>query len=209
MKARGRQGASWSGGHLSDDALIALVVDGEPALGGDRPHLDTCPECQRRLDSTAEALHALGQALAVAADAQVSSQRLDRQLSSIERHLDGAVAPARVLRFPSPSRVFDAAHSAARRWVAAAAVAGLFVGLVAGRVFDPTSWLSGSHPEPRTAAQAFATPSGLGDIGISPAGLADEALLIEVDAAMRAPRIEPLATLDAMTPRAQDLPPGY
>lgn len=207
METSRRPGSSETDAHLSDDALTALVVDHETP-SDDRHHLARCATCRAAFDATVAAFGGLGAALAEGADARLSPTRLGRQTAAIVRRLQGESAPARVLRFPSPSRVFDARHAAARRWVAAAAVAGLFVGLVAGRVLDPSALVRSLAFDQSASTPAFA-PAGLADIGLSPAGLADEALLVEVDAAMHAPRIEPLATLDAMTPRAQDLPPGH
>lgn len=195
--------------HLADDALLACAVDRELAPVADWRHVEACDVCRARAEALAAECLALSVALAAEADDQVSAPRLARQAASIDRRLRGAAFPGRVLRFPSPSTVLDAASAARRRWVAAAAVAGLFIGLVAGRLLGPSALGTSAAGESLTAAPALLASSSAGDVALSTVTLTDEALLVEVDAAMVAPRIEPLATLDAITPRAHEWPPGY
>ncbi|MCL4847898.1 MAG: hypothetical protein KJ066_15260 [Acidobacteria bacterium] len=195
--------------HMADEALLACAVDRDLAPVADWRHVETCAVCRARADALADECLALSVALAAEADGRLSAPRLDRQAASIGRRLRGAAFPARVLRFPSPSTVLDAAKAARRRWVAAAAVAGLFVGLVAGRLLGPSVLGTSPADESMTAAPTLVASSSTGEVGLSTMALTDEALLIEVDAAMVAPRIEPLATLDAITPRAHEWPPGY
>jgi hypothetical protein len=211
MTGRFDSGRTLEAPHLADDALLTCVLDRDLAPVADWRHVETCDRCRARAEALADECLALSVALAAEADGRLSAPRLDRQAASIDRRLRGAAFPARVLRFPSPSTVLDAAKATRRRWVAAAAVAGLFVGLVAGRLLGPSVLGTSSAGESLTAAPALVTvaSSSAGEVALSTVTLTDEALLVEIDAAMVAPRIEPLATLDAITPRAHEWPPGF
>ena len=170
-----------------------------------RAHIDACPRC-------AEGLTALEASLALArediereADAVFTDRRLARQHSAILRRLDPAADRARVLAFPRVSVGARPVRMVARRWVAAAAVVGLLSGLAAGRFLDRHDARSGLG----TADIARRTPATprLGGQARTVAydSVDDEQFLVELEAALRAPRIEPLTAIDALTPRASDL----
>jgi hypothetical protein len=92
------------------------------------------------------------------------------------------------------------------RWVAAAAAAGLLVGVSAGRFFttnertaEPaaTVALAPSKPAPPVQRPATYQPDSA-----SPSS--DEAFLVEVEAAVTRQRIAALSALDDLTPHARE-----
>jgi hypothetical protein len=80
-------------------------------------------------------LHEIAQAAAEDADAAFPAERLAQQQRRILDRVDTEPRPARVIAFPA-ARTHDTSTSRIRpatRWIAAAAMAGLVVGVVAGR----------------------------------------------------------------------------
>lgn len=187
--------------HPDDGDLMAVAALGASAGPVSRDierHLASCPDCVDRTDALVASFDTLSTDLDAEVDALFPPARLERQRQSILRHLEPDREPGRVLRFPGPLRLSRRAPGqVARRWVAAAAVAGLFVGVFAGRLLDPPRW----HPTRPAAAVAFAPALGAHPAPVPGGAPNDEAFLVELDAAVFSPRIEPLRTLDALTPR--------
>lgn len=182
---RGAVGATDS--HPGEAVLAALAcgLEADAAVGA---HLSACASCAAALESLRDELAAHRDLEEADVDAYFTPGRLDRQRASVLRHITPHPA-ARVLAFPTRGRVMPAARRVARRWVAAAAAAGVIVGLWAGRslhesatpAFQPLG--SSVH----TAAQPAEVPS-------------EEAFLVELEVAVGNPRFEPLQPLDAMLP---------
>ena len=129
---------SWGLPHLSDESLIelhALLSAGEHSVAGRYlKHVKQCESCSARLEAVREDAAALRRDVTAKVDAQITPARLDRQFDVIMRRLEGH--SGRVLHFPT------SAHRAApaqplSRWVAAAAAAGLLIGIGAGRLMGP------------------------------------------------------------------------
>jgi hypothetical protein len=142
------------------------------------------------------------------ADAEFTETRLDRQYASIMRRLAQHGRPARVLAFPGSVRPPLASRHGARRWVAAAAVVGLLVGMAAGRFIDDNplkrqlARSSVRAPVSPIAQPGSELPLDAGETNETKGS--DEAFLVELDVAAATPRIEPLLALDAMTPRLRE-----
>ena len=192
----------WPSAHPDDGDLMAVAALGTSAGPLSREverHLACCPDCVDRRDALVASFDTLSADLDAELDALFPPARLERQRQSILRLLQPDREPGRVLRFPAPLRLSRRAPGqVARRWVAAAAVAGLFIGVVAGRLLDPPRW----RPTRPGAAMAFSPALGAKPApGAAVALPNDEAFLVELDAAVFSPRIEPLRTLDALTPR--------
>lgn len=199
--------------HLSDEELVAVCLpDAEPAEWRERraAHLGSCPHCHERLARTSEFLEQLRTAATEAADAAFPPELLALQRQRIARRLERAgthLGPARVLRFPA---MFcgTGRHDARRRWIAAAALAGLVAGLVVGRLVYPmlpagidavsivrSARSTAGAPQPGSAAPASA----------SSRHVADEAFLMELEAALNERRIGDLRALDALTPTVVEI----
>jgi hypothetical protein len=200
--------------HLSDERLI----DAYFAAAGSQPpvdavraecdHVQTCEACGRRYRELTASLERLREQAVAEADAYFTPDRLAAQRQHVLRHLEGAEHPARVIPFPQATARPRASrvHTPLFRWVAAAAAAGLLIGVSAGRLL---SLRPGVSPRPASSVQARAgQPARMiaapGFNQYARSADLDEEFLSEVEAAVSQQRIAALQALDAMTPRIQD-----
>ena len=200
--------------HLTDKRLIdtyfARVGDGSALdlVRTECDHVQTCEACARRYESLTASLEELREAAVAEADAYFTADRLAAQRGHILRHLEGVEHPARVIPFPHGTAKPRAArvHTPLFRWVAAAAAAGLVIGVSAGRLLyvrPGVSTRAAASLQARTAPPAFRAPvAGYNAAALN--GDIDEAFLSEVENAVSQQRIAALRALDAMTPRVQD-----
>lgn len=194
--------------HL-DDAALAEIWTASAPNGPDarsHAHLETCSSCRSRYAALESWLGEIATIARAEADEAFPADRLAMQQHHIMRRLEALDRPARVILFPKHTHAMSGERTGARRWIAAAAAAGLVVGIAAGQLLDLRDALGGpTRPfaEQRTmdAAPAVAT--------IQPAVLngaqSDEAFLTELEEAALSPRVPELATLDAVTPRVRDI----
>jgi hypothetical protein len=197
------------GRHLDDAALAELWT---AAALGEAPageHLDACASCRARYTAFAAWLDTLRDDAVGEADEAFPAEKLAAQQAHISRRLEAMERPARVIAFPRFARPIGAHHSNARRWIAAAAVAGLVIGLAGGQMLDLR------HRSGRTQA-TLTPPSAVGTVsdaraangaGYVPVRLSsDEAVLMDIstESAAYAHMPEPLQALDGLTPRARD-----
>ena len=176
----------------------------DPPLG---EHLADCDECGRRYTEITEFMDALGAEAAAETDAVFTPERLRMQQQHIARRLEHLGHPARVITFPgraSSHHVSPAVPRMARRWIAAAAAAGLFIGVGAGVFFD---WGASRAAGTRRAAAVTRQPlltvqAALSDLSEADA---DEAFLSELEVALERPRTRELAPFDALTPHLREI----
>jgi hypothetical protein len=120
------------GGHLSERALVGALTT------GDRPaHLDRCDICAERAVALSRWLDGIRVTGVEAADAAFPPERLALQQAQILRRLEQLDQPARVIAFPSQTRLThrDASdRRVAPAWVGVAAAAGLVLGVVGGQL---------------------------------------------------------------------------
>ena len=189
--------------HLDDAALAELwtnaLADGEtPSV---HPHLQACAECRLRYTSFSNWLTDLRLEATEEAEAGLTPERLAAQQAQIFRRLEAAERPARVITFPalpaSPAR-----PSPVRRWIAAAAAAGLIAGIGLGQLLDLRQWSGGPSTFP---ADRIAVNAGRGAVPAM-ATINDETTLLELEEA-GIPRYEVLRAYDTFTPRAADYVP--
>jgi hypothetical protein len=183
-------------GHLSARELADLWPH-----GGSHPHVTGCGACRAEYDALAQVFLAARDA-SDEADEHFTPERLAAQQAHILRRLENAERPARVLPFPLSSRPFPNARTGARRWIAAAAAAGLLTGIIAGRALEfGNPW----RTRPATQTQTLASRGRPPVLSSTPtAGVNDERLLGEIEAALVEPRVDELRALDALTPRARE-----
>jgi hypothetical protein len=189
-------------GHLDDADLAAIWSDAESA--GDpivrNPHLASCAECRAKYADFCAWLTGIRDDAIAEADVAFPVDRLVAQQAQVLRRLEAMERPARVIAFPRLSRTMTAAHSRPQRWVAAAAAAGLIVGIAAGQMLNlrPTFNRSDFHPVAIHTAQ---TPSA-GRSSAPPVNAAsDEMLMYEAATRSHLPALE---SIDALTPRMRD-----
>jgi hypothetical protein len=189
--------------HLDDDALASIWTDG--SLGGthaSHPHLLGCAACRGRFTAFSSWLEDLRADAAAQADAVFPPDRLAAQHAQILRRIEAADRPARVIAFPKFSQPLSSRSSHASRWIAAAAAAGLIVGVGLGQMMDLRHPVKGSG---RAAETRMAVPRPEGSESpiqsVSTTGR-EEAFLSELDASLSRPSVPELRALDDLTPHA-------
>lgn len=186
------------GRHLSERDLVELWPD-----GGSDAHVTACARCRARYDAIVSVLDAAQEA-ADEADTAITPEGLAAQQAHILRRLENAERPARVLPFPATLRPARASRPDARRWIAAAAAAGLLTGIVAGRALDlgRLNWrapgVSASRAESASRRAPVLTATAT-------AATNDERLLGEIESAIVESRVDELRAIDALTPRVREV----
>jgi hypothetical protein len=203
--------------HLDEDAISALwsaqaagdASGSAPAPTEDDIHLRSCSECQSRYEAFAACLADARAEAVDQADEIFSTERLAAQQAQILRRLETLERPGRVLVFPRFRHSGPIARRGPQRWVAAAAVAGLLVGLGAGELLDFRRSFGRGSPAGRLTSQTVAPVGQSARGALQPVGLnfsVDDAVLYDdSDAASISPSVEALHALDALTPRVRDL----
>ena len=197
--------------HPADDRLIALYF-GDKEAGADerravRQHLHGCEACTWRYTELSAPLERLRQDAAGEADEVFTPARLDAQRATILARLGESATSSRVIPFPTAAARLDRSVVGRPlvRWVAAAAAAGILVGVMGGRFFE-----TGDGPPvsvPRVARTGIATLPGSEVVSDSPTVMAaverDEAFMSEIEQAVFSHRISALSALDELTPRVR------
>jgi len=189
--------------HLDDRALTRryLAERGLEALdAGDEPllrHLGQCAACHARYVDLQGAFDGAREAMIGRADAAFSADRLAEQRDRIMRRIEAQTAGPRVLPFPAaPAATAGASFPIMRRWIAAAAVAGLLIGLAAGRFIhlqaDRTVSTQAALSSPSRTTPVMRA------VNVAPA-MDEDAFLAELDVASRAPRADELRAIYAFT----------
>ena len=199
--------------HIPVDRLAELGAS-EPPTEAEAMHLRTCGACEQARGQIEQMLAHVTDAVVSEADAHFPAERLARQRARIMTQLQQVGRQARVIAFPG--HVAAAAELTGRtkpasRWIAAAAVAGLLVGVVAGRAEHDFTLRSVTHGRGTPLAQLASRTgepvmvAGRRELGIQEATLgADEDLLGQIEnAADRG--LAALEGLDELTPLPWEL----
>lgn len=201
-----------SGTHFQETDLLELYAE---TCGKDapvHPHLARCPGCAARFAALVDVLQQHGDEVGAEADRLFTVDRLGRQCDRILQRLHHVGQFAHVIPFPvrsAPAGLTMLGRGSmtgrvGRRWVAAAAAAGLMLGFFAERAIrDPrTMGLSG----PRVVRQLPARVSPV--VEVSPQFVSyEDTILDEIDAVIARRPIPGLVALDDLTPRTQNLSP--
>jgi hypothetical protein len=200
--------------HLQDDRLFECYLaerDGDPIAPPLAEHLADCGSCITRYAELTGFMTALGREGEVEADAVFTPERLRAQHEQIARRIALVGRPARVISFPGPfvRRTIHASTSrTAPRWIAAAAAAGLFIGVALGASYE---WGSRNPAARRLVARdagagraSRLTPSAAR--GSSPAeAIADDAFLSDLELALERPHTRELQAIDELTPHVREI----
>ena len=205
--------------HLKDDHLLDCYTAQRAGASPDprvADHLSTCGGCGARYAELAAFMDDLREQADREVDTHFPADRLASQQQQILRRLEHALRPARVISFPAR----DAAHAAkspvklAPRWLAAAAAAGLFIGvgvggyLAPGRLgAAPAGRAGGVVPAMSVQSQA-ASPTSVRVNNTEVEAADDDAFLVELEVALQRPHTQELLPLDAMTPHEIDFDGG-
>ena len=177
---------------------------GEPIDPRVAEHLADCAACSARYADLARILDEVRADGLADADAVFTADRLRAQQQQIARRLEHAGRPARVISFPGhvATRGIAATARVAPRWIAAAAAAGLFVGVAVGASYE---WEWRAHPRQTLASGAATRLTPVATRGIGPVDVAaDDAFLSELDAALERPHLRELVAYDALTPHVRE-----
>jgi predicted anti-sigma-YlaC factor YlaD len=178
--------------------------NGEPIDPRVAEHLLDCATCSRRYAAIARVLDDVRVEGVTEADAIFTAERLRAQQQQIARRLEHIARPARVISFPGQASARTLVSRTARvapRWIAAAAAAGLFIGVAVGASYE---WESHARPR-QTFAATTSRLTPVATRGIGAAAIAeDDAFLSELDAAGERPHLRELVAYDALTPHVRD-----
>jgi hypothetical protein len=200
--------------HLPEERLFDSYMaerNGEPIDPPVAEHLADCTSCGVRYTELATFMDTLRREGNAEADACFTPERLRVQQQHIARRIALLGRPARVLSFPGRivRRTINASTArSAPRWVAAAAAAGLFVGVALGASY-PWTWQRLGAPrfvalDGRAARPARMTP--VATRGSSPAEVAaDDAFLSDLEVALERPHTRELQAFDALTPHVREI----
>ena len=121
--------------HLSDDRLIDVCLHDAPTASDER-HLASCVTCEERRANLTRILADTSQVATAEADALFTAERLERQRAHILQRVDQESRHGRLISFPAARAPIATLLRArpASRWIAGAAAAGLFIGLLAGHL---------------------------------------------------------------------------
>ncbi len=200
--------------HLHDDRLHECYLaarSGEALDPRAAEHLVDCAPCAARYAGVAAFLSGVRREGELDTDEIFTSDRLEQQQAQILRRIEHLNRSAHVLSFPGqvPHHTVGASTRVAPRWLAAAAVAGLFVGVAVGGRFSV-------QPSLRSAAMRVnASPAPLGmtstpAVLVSPPApgldpLDDDRFLRELEVALERPRTRELLPIDAWTPNVREI----
>jgi hypothetical protein len=187
-------------GHLDDAAFAAIWTDA--AVDGaqpSHPHLQACPACRSRFGLFTSWLTDVRVDAAAEVDELFPAERLAAQQAQVFRRLEAAERPARVIAFPKFTQPLTSGSSHGSRWIAAAAAAGLIVGVGVGQMMD----IRRSFGGPPAASQIrVADASEVRTLSTNTGR--EEAFLSELDLTLSRPAVPELRALDEFTPRAGD-----
>lgn len=194
-----------TGGHLNDAAL-ASIWTASAATGGAiaDPHLRQCAECRVRFAAFTEWLDEVRTNAIAEADEAFPAERLIAQQAHILRRLEAAERPSRIIAFPNLQATDSPRPAPVRRWIAAAAAAGLIAGLGIGQMMDfrqlrrpptlPSDRIAMNQPRSNAPANGVVPASAI---------VSEETLLAELEA-VATPKYDTLRAYDQFTPHAAD-----
>lgn len=202
-------------GHLKEEQLLECYVagrTGEPLNPRLAEHLDACPACAGHYQEMTTQLEDVRREGTAEADAVFGPDLLARQQAQIARRLEHIHRSAKVIAFPAR----DASPSGPRtgplttRWVAAAAAAGLFIGVAVGGYLGPDRLRSSAGrattTPPSMAVQRPVQPAAVLVNSTQPTAATDEdAFMMELELALARPQPRELAAFDALTPHVRDI----
>ncbi len=204
--------------HLQDDALFECYYAARRGDAVDPPsaeHLADCNACASRYAELGSFLNGLTDE----ADADIAAlfppEKLHAQQQEIARRLQLIGRAARVITFPGRSAAHDipapprSASRFAIKWVAAAAAAGLFVGVAASTLFNFSPRATGTREARRAAVavarQAGSTPSRLAPGVEKAVDDMDDMFMSDLESVLDRPHTSELTAFDALTPHVREV----
>jgi hypothetical protein len=196
--------------HLNDDRLFDCYLAERSSELLDPPaaeHLTDCDACARRYAELGRFMDAVREDAEAESDEVFTAERLRAQQQQIARRIEHIGRAARIISFPGQfvRRTIAASTSrTAPRWAAAAAAAGLFVGIAVGSAFE---WDARFHPRRTTPSQITIGARPVAMRGNAVPDIApDDAFFSELEVALDRPRTRELVAFDAFTPHVREVP---
>ena len=200
--------------HLDDEAFAQVWADrlsdgnGETGRPAER-HLQSCADCRTRFASFSTWLETVRTDARMDADEGFGADRLAAQQSQIMRRLESMEHPARVIAFPRFAQPVSSHQMPRHRWVAAAAAAGLIVGVGLGQVLEFGGTTAGRRATEQVVARGPVSEPHRSPVQPISLTANEEAFLYDQDelapSQLRVP--ESLQDLNAITPLTRDYDP--
>jgi hypothetical protein len=193
--------------HLPEARLLDCYLNERDGTAVDprvAEHLTDCELCGARYADLTRFMDTLRSDNEIEAEAAFTPERLRLQRERIARRLEYVHRAGRVITFPSRFARRSITVSTARvahRWTAAAAAAGLFVGVALGAAYQWNG--AGLKRVGRDGIGTGQTPV-LTRV-TSPQAGADDAFMLELEVAIDRPRTRELIAIDALTPRFREI----
>jgi len=199
--------------HLQDDQLFECYLTDRSGQLIDPPvaeHLTDCASCSERYGDLVGFMESVRNEGEAEADAVFTPERLRAQHQQIVRRLEHVGRPARVISFPGRlvrRTITASAGRTAPRWIAAAAAAGLFIGVALGASYEWNPLLRSQRSIGRSSD--VSRPSRLTPVatrGSKQADVAaDDAFLSDLEVALERPHTRELLAFDAFTPHVREV----
>jgi hypothetical protein len=198
------------GHHLQDDQLFDCYLverGGEPIDPPTAEHLTDCTACGGRYTELIRFMDGLRVDGEAEADEIFTAERLRAQQQHIARRLERVGRAARVISFPGQfvRRSISASTTrTAPRWVAAAAAAGLFIGVALGASYEWNALTGSSRRSMARGVESRTTPVATRGTN-QPDVAADDAFLSDLELALERPHTRELVAFDAFTPHVREV----
>ncbi len=199
--------------HLPEERLFDSYMAERNGDAIDPPvaeHLTDCASCGARYTELSTFMDTLRTEGDAEADAFFTPERLRLQQQHIARRIATLGRPARVLSFPGRivRRTIHASTARSTPWIAAAAAAGLFIGVALGASY-PWTWQRLGVPSLVAREGDAPRPPRMTPVatrGTSPAeAAADDAFLSDLEVALERPHTRELQAFDALTPHVREI----
>jgi len=198
--------------HVQEDRLIDCYFAERSGELPDPPvvdHLEECAQCGERYGELTRFLDALRKEADSESDTVFSPERLQAQQLAIAHRLEHVSRAARVISFPGRfvSRRITSTPRVATRWIAAAAAAGLFVGVAVG-MFSESQGFRGAARTGASARPAHLVPVATGGNGPAPDPSDDaftDAFMFDLEVALERPGTRELLPFEALTPYVREV----
>jgi hypothetical protein len=186
--------------HLTDTELLTLHF--EPRRDGEaHDHMAGCTTCQARGRAVTELLDGVSRASASEADALFGTEMLARQHARIMSRVAHESRSARIISFPTASPVPARPVRGGTRWVAAAAAAGVILGIVGQNVTERIAHAR----RPTRVFQPQVVQISEPSVAVRTVLASDDEFYGQVELAFGSAGPATLRPLDMLTPRVTDV----
>jgi hypothetical protein len=202
-------------GHLKDEQIFECYVadrTGEAVHPRSADHLAVCQKCAARYEELVGFMVGVREDAEAESDERFPAERLLAQQQQILRRIEHVNRSARVITFPGRDAGGGSRSTVplTPRWLAAAAAAGLFIGLAVGGYFGSerlqrSTEVRSAQAAPAMSVQQTKPAAAVRVNGTEPASPDDDAFMAQLEMALARPRTRELQPFDALTPHVRDI----